>query len=505
MRGSQAIRASLAYWNELRESIIRSTPVDTSESEADKKARIEWLEANDEEWMKYYFPQYIDADFAPFQSRFLQKIFTEDQIYIVNAWAREHAKTAISMMAKLKLMMTGRIKNLLLFSKSFDNAIDLFTPMILQLESNQRLINDYGLQQTYGSWDYTKGKWVTQLGCSIRCIGLGQSPRGTRNEEVRPDYVEGDDADDDISVRNPERVKKAWNWVEQALIPAMSIKGNRRIVFTGNIIAKDSIITRAIKMADYHEVVNILDENGQPSWNRYTLEQIQAILSKISYISAQKEYFNNPIEEGTVFKEISFKQMMPLKSYKFLVAYGDPSFKDSKKNDFKAVILIGKYKHEYHIIKAYVEQTTTDAMAGFYKDIHDFVNGRVPVYYYIEANATQDLIFEQIKRTILKNKWGFALVGDYRKKGDKFSRIEAALEPINRNGQLYFNAAEENNPHMQRLKDQFLALTPQLLGHDDGPDAVEGGKYIIDRKVVAAAGIQVGRRGQGGFINKKKY
>ena len=188
-----------------------------------------------------------------------------------------------------------------------------------------------------------------------------------------------------------------------------------------------------------------------------------------------------------------------------MVAYGDPSFKDSRKNDFKAVVLLGKYKDEYHIIKAFMGQTTTAAMAEFYNELNKYVNGRVPVYYYIEANATQDIIFEQIKRHINEAGWGFSIVGDYRKKGDKFSRIESALEPINRNGQLYFNIAEEKNPHMQILKDQFLALDPQLSGHDDGPDAVEGAKYKLDRKIVASGGITMGKRGVGNYRNKNRF
>ena len=73
-------------------------------------------------------------------------------------------------------------------------------------------------------------------------------------------------------------------------------------------------------------------------------------------------------------------------------------------------------------------------------------------------------------------------MGDTRKKGDKFTRIESRLDPLVRNGQLYLNAAEKDNPHMKRLAEQFMAFGPGSRAHDDGPDAVEGAIWLIREK-----------------------
>jgi hypothetical protein len=140
-------------------------------------------------------------------------------------------------------------------------------------------------------------------------------------------------------------------------------------------------------------------------------------------------------------------------------------------------------------------------MAEWYNDLHEYVNGQVPMYMFMEANATQDLIFVQVKMFINDHGWKFMVSGDYRVKGDKFSRIETALEPINSNGQLFLNAAEKDNPNMKRLEEQFLALEPSLAAHDDGPDAVEGAKWILDRKIISAKGIDLGKRG----YNNKRF
>lgn len=496
-------KEALLRWEQERRNLIRETPV-PKETDKVKKDRIAMLEKDPEKWFAYYFTKFYSAEPAGFHKRATKRLLKAKRHYEVRRWARELAKSTRGMMEDLYMAMTGKASVFLLVSHSYDNAEELLMPYLINLESNPRLINDYGKQKGLRNWEV--GKFVTSNGASFRAIGAGQSPRGTRNEEKRPDVIRIDDIDTDERCRSEKRIRETWAWVEQALIPTVSISGNARIVFQGNLISKNSIIFKASEMADHVDTVNIRDKNGKSTWpEKNTEEHIAWLLSKVSYISAQKEYYNNPITEGTVFKEIHFKKLPALNQYKFLVAYGDPSFKDSKKNDYKAIVLMGRWKDEYHIIKAFCEQTTTAAMAMWYHELSLFVGSMVPVYYYIESNATQDLIFDLIKKHIRDNDYGLSLSGDYRKKGDKFSRIETALEPINSNGQLYFNESEKDNPHMQTLKDQFLALSPELAGHDDGPDAAEGAKFIIDKKVVTGPGISVGKRGRGSYVNKKRF
>ena len=74
--------------------------------------------------------------------------------------------------------------------------------------------------------------------------------------------------------------------------------------------------------------------------------------------------------------------------------------------------------------------------------------------------------FEQVFRPLFDQvgeKEGYlSIIGDDRKKPEKFVRIEGNLEPLSRNGQLIFNIDEKDNPNMKRLEDQFLTVNPQL-------------------------------------------
>ena len=79
---------------------------------------------------------------------------------------------------------------------------------------------------------------------------------------------------------------------------------------------------------------------------------------------------------------------------------------------------------------------------------------------------------------------------------------ESALEPINRNGKLIFNEKLKGNPHMVNMEAQFLALSPTSRAHDDGPDAVEGAKYILDSKTMSDPSLITVKKYA---VNPKRY
>ena len=280
-------------WEEYYSQFISDVEVDSSESEIERQKRIAHLEANPEEWFKYYFPKYCTAEPAPFHIAATKRLFAHRRWYEVRAWSRELAKSARSMFEVLYLALTGRIRNFLLVSNSNDNACRLMLPFRMQLEKNLRIINDYGEQKVEGHWE--DGEFIAKCGCSFRALGAGQSPRGTRNEADRPDFILIDDIDTDEECRNPDRIKQKWDWIEQALIPTVSVSGDVRILFNGNIIAKDCCISRAGKAADKFDIVNIRDKNGKSSWSKNSEEDIDFILSKISTRAMQQEYYNNPL------------------------------------------------------------------------------------------------------------------------------------------------------------------------------------------------------------------
>ena len=481
-------KRALQDWTSFLDNLRRETPPEEL-SEAERLRKKAHLEAHPVEWMKYFFPNYASCDFAPFQVTAINRVCRNDEWYEVWSWSRELAKSTIAMMTELYLMLTGRKHYLLMVSATQDAAIRLLAPYRANLEANRRIIDFYGEQENLGKWE--EDHFVTKGGLTFLAVGFGNAPRGTRNESVRPDIIDIDDYDTDKDCRNPVTLDKKTEFIERAVIPTRSVSKPTLILAKGNLIAKDTVIGRLGKKADKHAIVNIVDKDGNSSWpQKNTPEHIERIKATISTGSFQAEYMNNPIQEGKIFKNLPLGKMPPLKSFRFLVCYGDPSTSNKGKagSSTKAVCLVGRVNTTYYILKAFVDRCTNAQFIDWYYQMKEWVGGRVPVFYLVENNSLQDPFYEQVFQPLIREentRRGDSLYisGDSRPKTDKAARIEANLEPIDRNGAWLFNEAEAENPHMVELLDQFKLFEPTLPFPADGPDCLEGAIAEVKRRL----------------------
>lgn len=511
-------KQALQEWKEYLENIRKSTALENGETEVQKRRRIARLEANPEEWFKYYFPRYVSTpdgkpiEPAEFHTESTKRVLANMEWYEVRAWSRELSKSTRTMFEVLYMILTGKKRYVLLISNSYDNAERLLSPYKANLEVNQRIINDYGQQMMPGKWE--AGEFTTCHGAAFRALGAGQSPRGTRNEEVRPDVILIDDIDTDEECRNPDLIEKKWAWVEDAAMATRSISVPLLVIFCGNIIGEVCCIVKARQYADHFSIVNIRDEHGVSSWpSKNSEEQIERVLAKKSYNSQQKEYYNNPIADGNVFKEIRWEQAPPLSSFPFLLMYGDPSpsnkdqLKAKNQTSYKCVALLGFLNGRYWVLNCFLDQVINSEFVEWYYAMERYIGAGVFTYAYIENNTLQDPFYEQVFRPLffsVGRRYGHSIgiMPDERKKPDKYIRIEGTLQPKHRDGNLVFNAAEKNNPHMRRLEAQFKSVSPQCKIMD-GPDAVEGGIHLLENKMAAIATDDV--RSSSRERNKSKY
>lgn len=469
---------ALDFWEDYYKSLQDTEIVDSTESQEDKEARKKRLEADDEEWFKYYFGKYYSSEPMPFHTKSTRLVMSNAEWYEVRPWSRELAKTGRAMMEFIKLHCTKKKKLTFLLSATKDSAIRLLRPVKMAFEKNQRLRNDYG--GTLGI-PWKEDEFVTPMGTMFIAVGAGNAPRGAKNEEIRPDSIWVDDYDTDEDCRNPDIVDKKWEFFEQAMYGTRSISNPMLVLWNGNIIADYCCVKKAMEMADHCEIVNIRDKNGKSTWpNKNTEEMIDRVLAKISAASAQKEYFNNPIVLGKIFKKLNYGRVQPLNKYKFLVAYTDPSYK--KNGDYKATFIISKYKDEYHVLWVRCQQTAVSAMIEWQFEALDFVNDRSALFLFIEYPWIDDTLKREIKKANKRHNRTLNLKADERSKPDKFYRIESNLEPLNTNVKLIFADYLEGTPDMKTVEFQFLALSPKSRANDDAPDACEGGVWIINHK-----------------------
>ena len=492
----QSDKKHFEKWQQFRDNMSRKTPIDLNESESEKKKRIAYLEANPEKWFEYYFPNFYTHKPAPFHIKATKRVVDNSEWLEVRSWSREMAKSARTMMEVLYLSFLKKKKTWLMISSTEDNAKRLLAPYKNILESNNRIINDYGVQKQVGKWE--DGEFTSRYGFSFRALGEGQSPRGTRNDADRPDGILVDDFDTDEKCRNKERVKNATDWLQEAVFPTRSVSNDLLVIVNGNIIAKYCTITILGELADCWDIVNLTDKNGNSNWpNKNTKEAIHRMFynskgkRKVSKKAQQKEYYNNPVAEGDTFKIFLYGKCPPLKKCEKLVTYVDPSPSNNKekKSSSKAVAIIGLYEGRYYIYRIWLGKATNSELVGWigqafqYLDRHGIDIKKM----FIENNSLQDPHYQQVIKPLLEkfrkeNGYKLPLREDKRKKADKFERIEA-MKDDNEDGNIIFNQREKENPMMVEMEDQWLGVSENST-EMDGPDAVEGGKYMIDNKVV---------------------
>lgn len=507
----------LQQWNDYVENIRKQTALLQGETPEQQTKRIAILENDFELWCKYYFPQYCYAPAADFHKKAAQRIIKNLEWYEVRMWSRELAKSTRTMMEILFLTLTGKKKYVLLISNSFDNAERLLMPFKGNLEANQRIIHDYGVQEMPGKWE--SSEFTTRNGAAFRALGAGQSPRGTRNDEARPDVILFDDIDTDEDCRNPDTIHKKWEWIEQAAIGTRSVSKHTTIIFLGNRIAEDCCVSRAALVADHVSEINIRDAYGESTWpEKNTDEHIERVLSKISYATVQKEYYNNPISEGRVFKEIYFGKCS--KKTPVVIVYADPStsnkdrpgIKAKIQNSCKAVCIEGYVDGKYLVYKMFVDQTTNAKWVEWLYICRQWIKDHFPentqAFFYIENNTLQNPFYEQVILPLIRevatqrNETVLPVSPDERDKPDKYFRIEGTLEPLNRNSQLIFNIDEKENPHMKWTETQFKSVSTNSKTMD-APDCIEGATYILQQKLamIAPGQLQIFKRPK----NKKRF
>lgn len=479
-------------WKQHCETVQAATAVNINETQAQRLARIRHLRTDYAAFVDYYFPHWTinpetgkATPCAPFHVSAANKILKDRNLKAAFQWHRGAAKsTNMDVFVPMWLMAQEHreINVMVLVGKSEDNAKTLLGDIQAELQYNQRYIHDFGEQYNVGTWE--EGEFVTRSEVAFFARGRGQSPRGLRYRSHRPDYVVIDDLDDDELVESPARVTKLFDWVRSALFGTLD-GGRGRFIMVGNLIAKNSVLAKWCDIKSVHVTkVNIYDNKGGISWaSKWTPQEVKGIENVVGYRAFQKEYMNNPIIEGAIFRNewIRWGKRPAWSKFSEIVLYIDPSFKGSIKNDYKAAKLWGKAGTTLYHLRAFVRQSSVAEMVRWCYDLYEWTREQgISVRWYMEANFMQDTILDEFRREGELRGYQLPITGDKRKKPDKFQRVEA-ISPLWERGFVVYDETQRDDPDMLAGIDQTLAFEKGMRGHDDAPDADEGAIWVLQR------------------------
>lgn len=231
------------------------------------------------------------------------------------------------------LVLTGRSRCLLILSNTIEQVTDRCNEVKTELEDNETIIADFGVQAARRQDPRTWSKADFILPNQARVVGRGamQTMRGVKNKEYRPDVVIGDDSDDEKYLTTPEQASKMYEWWDRRVLPACH--PNACFIDSGTVIGEMALLYQKLKGArgvtSVRQVFRALEDRpgcsacGMPAPNvgpydcpvcgsrmnaispssywgaRFTVQALEAMKRKIGHWAWQTEYMQSPHDDST--------------------------------------------------------------------------------------------------------------------------------------------------------------------------------------------------------------
>lgn len=130
------------------------------------------------------------------------------------------AEEAITVMAAL-----GETRNCIIIGESYERAVDRLRAIKHHIETNDFIQATLGVEP---GPIWTEDKIVLNNNSIIQAFGRGQSLRGVKYINERPDLAFYDDLEDKDSVATPESRKKTLQWFTGTAMPALAMPVRRQ-------------------------------------------------------------------------------------------------------------------------------------------------------------------------------------------------------------------------------------------------------------------------------------
>mgnify|MGYP000200429580 CR=1 FL=1 len=498
-------------WDVLKQLISNATtPVVETKQEQQKRIAMLLKPKNYTQFFDYYFGQettipLTDSPCATFHQKSYEELYNNPFINQFRLWFRGSAKSTHTIVGNAAhLLFNNQCKFVLIIGINQDRAEELLSELQVQLQHNRRIINDFGAQVKFGSWE--KGSFETNSNCVFMALGIDQPFRGLKKFGNRVDLAIVDDCEDIKVALNQRRVRERCDKITRDLGGAFSLK-IQRMVICNNYITRTGIIETLLtdlKTSPYTKVnrQNIVDKKGKPNWHqRYSMEDVERFKLKYTEADFESEFMNNPIVVGKIFKREWFKfQAVPKSKPDGILGFWDLSYKQD--GDYKAFALVGLFKNQLYLLDCFCQQTSVqDAFRWYYQRMEAYEKkGWIGLQYY-DATAAQEAVFSPIIQGVAQEMGSVTYpLPDRTANIDKHLRIEATLTTVFQHGKICVNKKLENNPHLDKGLTQLMNFEKGTKAHDDFPDALECAVRLIQRyfKPLLNADLMP-------FFNKRNY
>jgi len=445
----------------------------------DKRFRLRVVRESHYWFFNYYFSDYVTCPTADFQKQIFA--LTEDehiQNLLITAF-RGSAKSSIVTLSYVIWSILGRHnkKFPLILGRTQESAQAHLQNIKYQFENNSRLRADLGpFKEELGPWG-SKMLSMPNYNAKIATASTGQSIRGIRHNQYRPDLLLADDVEDNDSVKTQENRDDMYRWFTSDVIPAG--EQNTRLIFIGTPLHYDSVLMRISRDIESGKIPGkicrfpFLNEQGEPLWKEkfQTVEDVNREHNKVlSETAWQREYLLNLVTDEEQIIEPSllvYYDQLPERSafgnYRYSMMSVDPAVSEKETADRTAIVFADIFDFGDQV-KIYISSRISNKKMRF-AEIIDFIKTEIQAYQndrlilkpVVEVVGAQGYIIQQL------NDVGVNAISYHPHTADKAERLIGTTSYI-KDGRVLFPRYG-----IDLLKNQLFGFGCER--HDDLVDA----------------------------------
>jgi hypothetical protein len=235
-----------------------------------------------------------------------------------------------------------RVKNVLILGESEQRAVERLTAIKHHLEYDEALQSAFAVGPG-DPWAETRA--CTSTGIMIQAYGRGQSLRGVKHLDARPDFIFLDDIEDKESgsVATPEARKKTRSWLAGTVIPALAPGGRMRM---GATPLHPEALAPTLAKADQswttrtYPIIYRSADTGEwvSAWpDRFPLEEVLRLWDSFKELGQEEDFFQEYLcravdPASQVFTQEMFVIEPRSRSYHAVYAIYDPARTTNKQS-----------------------------------------------------------------------------------------------------------------------------------------------------------------------------
>lgn len=233
-------------------------------------------------WSRYFFPKYFSSPDAPFHHEIdlgNLSVYRGTLTTFVDIAFRGAAKTVRTKLFRGFVICNDQDrfrKFLKVESDDLENAKQFITDVYNMCINNEVLaMYPEIFKKTSAKREERMDSFTTSTGVKLTALTVGTSQRGAVQEEARPDEILFEDFETRNTLRSGRQTKNIWENMEEARTGLA--KGGGCVYNCNYISEQGNVHTLVTKDMSNKKVliVPILDEAGEPTWNRYTKLEIE--------------------------------------------------------------------------------------------------------------------------------------------------------------------------------------------------------------------------------------